>query len=217
MQQTTTAMTTAPMRTVRPLMLRDVYADPEKELVRLRRTGRARRIAPGTYVATPDTVAPGAWWTPGLEEAAMAYATAAYRDRVPVLVGLGAARWWRAIPRAIGVTTVAVPAQHRRVELTIGGTIVFTTRHVERIDAVPATGELGTFLVATIEQTAIDLVLRPDLGGMPAAAAAAVPALVDRADPDRLGRLVDRLPRARRDRVRDAVSINIPVAMSRCD
>ena len=206
-QRVPTVITTAPMRTVRPVMLRGVYADPEKELVRLRNRGLVERIAPGAYVAVPDTVEPGGWWVPGLEDAAMAYATAAYGDRVPILVGIGAARWWHAIPRAVGATVVAVPAQHRRVELAIGGTVTFTMRDVEAIDAVPAAGELGTFLVATVEQTVIELALRPELGGLTEEAAAALPVLVDHADPDRLARLAGRLPRATRRRIADVVAI----------
>ena len=46
----------APMRTVRPLMLRGLYANPEKELVRLNRAGVVTRIAPGTYPAKPDSI-----------------------------------------------------------------------------------------------------------------------------------------------------------------
>ena len=87
-----TQITGAPMRTVRPLMLREVYANPEKELARLHRQGRVTKIAAGTYVAKPDDVEATTPWKPNFEEAAMAYATAAYGPRVPVLYGLGAAR-----------------------------------------------------------------------------------------------------------------------------
>ena len=189
------------MRTVRPVMLRNLYANPEKELVRLRTNGLVVKIAPGTYVAKPDTVAPDEAWKPVFEEAAMAYATAAYGDQVPVLVGLGAARHWHAIPRAIGVTVIAVPEQHRPVALATGGRIVFTQRDTTMIDAIPVSAGLGTMRVARIEQTVVDLVLRPKLGGMPTEAMTAAATMIPRADPSRLARLADGLPRASNKRV----------------
>ncbi len=193
----------APMRTVRPVMLREVYANPEKELVRLQANGLVVRIAHGTYVAKPDTVAPDETWKPPFEEAAMAYATAAYGDRVPVLVGLGAARHWHAVPRAIGVTVIAVPEQHRPVTLRTGGRIVFTVRRAGNVDAVPAQVGLGTMLVARVEQTLVDLVLHPGLGGMPHEAEAAARVLAVRTDDLRFDRVLSRLPASTATRVRD--------------
>ncbi len=197
-----TEITGAPMRTVRPVMLRDLYANPEKELVRLRRNGLVIRIAHGTYIAKPDTIAPGEPWKPPFEEAAMAYATAAYGDRIPVLAGIGAARHWHAIPRAIAATLIAAPEQHRPVTLTTGGRIVFTRRDTTTIDALPVDTTLGTMRVTRIEQTLIDLILRPDLGGMPAEARAAATTLEPRADPERLTHLIAALPKAPAAKVR---------------
>lgn len=190
-----TQITGAPLRTVRPLMLRDVYANPEKELVRLHRQGRIVKIAAGTYVAKPDDVEPTTPWKPNVEEAAMAYATGAYGPRVPVLYGLGAARFHHAIPRALGVTVVAVPQQHHAVTLTDGGRIVFTTTDTNKIDARLETGQLGRFLVATPEQTLLDLIARPALGGLPQEAGAAIGALVNAVDRERLERLAATRPR----------------------
>ncbi len=189
-----TLIARAPMRTVRPVMLRGLYANPEKELVRLRANGMVVRIAPGTYVAKPDTVAPNEAWKPVFEEAAMAYATAAYGDLVPVLAGLGAARHWHAIPRAIGVTVIAVPEQHRAVDLVTGGRVVFTRRDTTMVDALPVRVGLGLMRVARIEQTLIDLVSRPELGGMPDEAMAAADDLVLKADKERLNQLMGGLP-----------------------
>lgn len=172
----------APLRTVRPVMLEHVYANPRKELVHMRDAGLLVQIAPGTYTAKPDDIPPGHRWRPGLEEAAMAYATAQYADRVPVLYGLGAARFHHAIPRAIGVTVVAVPEQHRPVTMTDRGRIVFTTTDVGKLDARYEHTQLGGFLVTTPEQTLLDLLDRPDLGGMPQEAEAAIRALTVRAD-----------------------------------
>lgn len=183
----------APLRTVRPVMLREVYANPEKELVRMRDAGTLVQVGHGTYIAKPERVPPQQTWKPPFEEAAMAYATAAYGDRVPVLAGLGAARHWHAIPRAIGVTVIAVPVQHRPVRLVTGGAIVFTVRDPATIAAVPVQVGLGTFLVTTVEQTLVDLIVRPDLGGMPVEALAAAGALRDRTDADRLDTVVAHL------------------------
>lgn len=189
------------MRTVRPVMLRGVYANPEKELVRMRDAGTLTQIAHGTYIVKPDRVPPEQAWKPPLEEAAMAYATAAYGDRVPVLMGLGAARHWHAIPRAIGVTVIAAPAQHRPVPLVTGGTIVFTVRDPATMATVPVQSGLGTFLVTTIEQTLVDLIVHRDLGGMPDEAAAAAHALRDRAESERLDVVLAELKPARARRV----------------
>ena len=176
----------APLRTVRPKLLRDVYANPEKELVRLRRAGRVVRIAPGTYTAKPDTVATETNWRPGFEEAAMAYATAAFGDRIPVLYGIGAARYHHAIPRAIATTVVAVPTSHRPVRMDDGGTLIFTATNVDGLDARYEQGQLGRFLVTTPEQTLLDLLDRPGLGGMPTEATSAAAALGGLVDSDRL-------------------------------
>ena len=165
-------ITGAPMRMVRPVMLRDLYANPEKELVRMRDQGTLTKIAHGTYVAKPDRITPNQPWKPLFEEAAMAYATAAYGDRVPILMGIGAARHWHAIPRAIGVTVIAVPEPHRPVQLDTGG-IIFTVRRAEPVEAIPVQTGLDTMRVTTIEQTLIDLIRYPDLGGMPDEARAA--------------------------------------------
>lgn len=201
-----TEITGAPLRTVRPLMLRGVYADPEKELVRLRRAGRVVRIAPGTYVARPDDVPADQDWRPALEDAAMAYATAQYGDRVPVLHGLSAARFHHAIPRALGVAVVAVPQQHRAVDLADGGRVVFTTTDTEAIDARLEAGALGGYLVATPEQAFLDLLARPNLGGLPADAVAAVAALAPTLDPERLARLLPQRPATVRRRAAEALA-----------
>ena len=195
-------LTTAPLRTVRPLMLRDVYANPEKELVRLRQRGIVVRIAPGTYTAKPDTVALAVDWRPPFEHAAMAYATAQYGDRVPVLFGIGAARLHHAIPRAIAVTVVAVPEQHRQVALAGGGLVIFTRADVTALDARLETVAIGVFLVTTPEQTLIDLMARPGLGGMPDEARDAARTLAARVDRDRVSALVAPRPKTVQQRVR---------------
>jgi hypothetical protein len=155
-------------------MLRGVYANPEKELVRLRDAGKLTQVARGTYIAKPDDIAPDRPWKLRFEAAALAYATAIYGDRVPVLFGLSAARVHHAIPRAIGV--------------------VFTVRDPATVDARPERTELGPAMVASPEQALIDLIRWPDLGGMPAEARAAVAPLWDRVDRERLTRLLGQAP-----------------------
>ena len=188
------------MRTVRPLMLRTLYANPEKELVRMRENGALIRIAHGTYIAKPDTIPADQPWKPLFEEAAMAYATAAFGDRVPILAGIGAARHWHAIPRAIATTVIAVPFQHRSIHLATGGTIVFTVRR-DPVDTIPVQSGLGTMRVTTIEQTFIDLITRPMLGNMPEQAEAAARALIPRVSRERLSHLTSALPTTTANRV----------------
>lgn len=133
----------------------------------------------------------------------MAYATAQYADRVPVLYGIGAARFHHAIPRAIGVTVIAVPEQHRPVTMTDGGRVVFTTTDVDRLRARLEHGAIGDFLVTTPEQTFLDLLERPALGGMPAEAAAAARALAAVIDRDIVLDLVGGRTRMLQQRVRE--------------
>lgn len=196
-------ITGAPLRAVRPKMLRGVYANPEKELVRLRDAGRLVQIARGTYIAKPDDIPPQRDWQPRLETAAMAYATPIYGDRIPVLFGIGAARFHHAIPRAINVTVVAVPASHREVRLLTGGRVVFTVRDTAQVEARPEQTDLGPIMVATPEQTLVDLIWHPALGGMPAEAIAAARLLLDQIDQRRLIRLLDYVPMTVRHKVSD--------------
>lgn len=152
-----------PMMVGRPADLARVYANPSQELQRLSGTGEVLRLAHGVYVAVPLGVQPG--WKPLLEDGAMAWATALYGDRVPILMGVGAARFHHAIPRAIAVTVIALPVQHRALDL-LGGRVWFARRDVDGLAARTERGELGEMLVTTQEQTLLDLVSRPALGGL---------------------------------------------------
>lgn len=193
----------APLRTVRPVMLEHRYANPRKELRRMREAGLLVQIANGTYTAKPDNIDPRTAWRPGLEEAAMAYATAQYGNRIPVLYGIGAARFHHGIPRAIGVTVVAVPEQHRPTTLADGGRVVFTTTNVDLLEARYEEGIIGGFLVTTPEQTLLDLLDRPELGGIPNEAAAAVGAMGGMADWDHVRELAAGRTKVLQRKVRD--------------
>jgi hypothetical protein len=181
-------ITRAPMRTVRGLDLLDLYRNPAKELGRLAKTGAVKKLARGFYTAVPDTV-DAETWTPPLNDAAMAVATALDGARVPVLMGIGAARFHHAVPREIGTTVVAVPTQRRHMELPMGE-LRFVKRDVGRLDARLEATDLGQILVTTPEQTAYDLLARPNLGTTPQEAHAAVENLRPQIDPTRFRALV---------------------------
>ena len=176
-----TGLASMPMSAGRPADFGDQFANPSQELTRLAETGAVVRLAHGVYLLAPLGARPG--WLPELEVAAMAWATATYGDRVPVLMGLGAARFHHAIPRAIGVTVVALPVQHRPLAM-VGGRVVFVARDVEAVQARTETTPLGDMLVTSVEQTLVDLVARPGLAGLPDEAMAAARHLAQRADLD---------------------------------
>ncbi|MFZ1410315.1 MAG: type IV toxin-antitoxin system AbiEi family antitoxin [Micropruina sp.] len=167
------------MSTVRAVDLADEFTGPRQELKRLADNGAVVRLARGVYALAPLGARPG--WLPELEVAAMAWATAVYGDRVPILMGLSAARFHHAIPRAIGVAVVALPVQHRPMEIA-GGRVVFVARDVAAVHARAETTELGQMLVTSPEQTLVDLVSRPTLGGMGQEATAAARHLTTRVD-----------------------------------
>ena len=160
----------------------------------MRDRGTLTKIAHGTYVAKPDSIAADQRWEPPFEEAAMAYATAAYGDRMPILMGIGAARRWHAIPRAIGVTVIAVPEPHRPVILEAGGRVVFAVRRAEPVEAIPVQCGLGTMRVTTVEQTLVDLIRYPDLGDMPDHAIEAARQIVPQVDAKELQQLLEQQP-----------------------
>ncbi len=194
----------APMRAARPQNMRDRWTQPAKEFTRLRRRGVVRRLAHGHYIAPPDGLRADAWM-PDLETAAMGVATARYGDRVPVLMGLGAARFHRALPRALGETFVAVPDQARPLELDDDlGLVTFVTRDTATLDARLEQFETGRALVATPEQTVLDVAHRADWGGGDTLAAEMITALWPRVDRERLDALATRQGRtAARDRAVD--------------
>ncbi len=147
----------APLRTVRTKVLAEIYANPRQAARALERRGLLHHLAHGFYCAVPAEYDP-ALWRPTIEATAAGIASAIYGDRVPVLTGLTAARVHRALPRAIGVAFVAVPAQRRPLKLVDReGRIHFVSRAVADLDGVLVMTDLGQALATTPEQTVLDL------------------------------------------------------------
>lgn len=193
------AIERAPMRTVRYSDLRGLGSNTWRTLDTLAERGALTRLAQGVYTVPPDGQ-DGRTWRPALEAAGLAVATARFGNRRAVLMGVGAARHWAAIPRAIGVTTVAVPVAGRGpVALDHGGTLRLIPRELAKLDAVVEETELGEGLVTSPAQTAYDLLMKPKQGGLPDEAHAAVAALHDQLDADELRDVVSRWGRANAD------------------
>lgn len=190
------AIARAPMRTVRPQDLDPILTHPRRTISRLVDNGALTRIANGVYTSPPDGY-DGRTWKPTLETAGLAVGTARFGNRNAILMGIGAARHWAAIPRAIGATTVAVPEAGRGpVNLEHGGIIHFVPRNLDRIDAVLERTELGPALVTTPAQTLYDLAMRPERGGMPDEAAAAIENLLTTVTAKDLRKIMSRHTRA---------------------
>ncbi|WP_179206619.1 type IV toxin-antitoxin system AbiEi family antitoxin [Microbacterium esteraromaticum] len=128
------------------------------------------RIAHGTYTAPPGG-ADGRRWKPPLEAAGLAVATTRFGQRNVALMGVGAARFWGAIPRAIATTTIAVPVAGRpAIQLETGGTVHFIPRILDDLDLELQATPLGDALVTTPAQTLYDLLAKPHQGQAPDAA-----------------------------------------------
>ncbi len=175
-----------PLGTFRPVQAKHTYAHPAAEVARLHERGLLHRLADGYYVVVPREMV-GRSWMPGLETAAAGIASAIYGPDDIVVMGVSAARLHGAIPRALATAIVAVPAQHRPIALSDRtGIVRFVKRNTQGIDAERYETELGSTLVTTPEQTALDLAHRPQLGDAEIDVPTAVAALYERSDPDRL-------------------------------
>jgi hypothetical protein len=193
------AIERAPMRTARYAALRTHGTNVWRTLDTLAEQGAITRLAQGVYTVPPGGE-DGRTFKPALEAAGLAVATARFGTRNAVLMGLGAARFWAAIPRAIAVTTVAVPAAGRRpVKLDQGGTVHLIPRELARLQAAVEATELGDGLVTTPAQTAYDLLMKPNQGGMPDEAIAAARGLRGQIDAADLADVIDRWGRANAD------------------
>lgn len=176
-------------RVLRPVDAGDVYSNPRAEFARLERSGALHRLAPGLFAAVPDD-AIGRTWLPPLEATALAIAETGGHAGQAVLMGISAARIHAAIPRAVGVAVVAVEHHRRTLRLTDRtAEIHFIRRDLSPLDLQRHRTELGQGWVTTIEQTLLDLIVRPNLGGIPEAAREAIESLIPRADIDLLRQL----------------------------
>lgn len=161
------AIERAPLRTVRLKALTEFGPNIWRVLDRLAEQGAVKRLTQGIY-----TVPPGGRdarrWKPPIEEAGIAIAVARFGDRQAAMTDITAARHWAAMPRAIGVATIAVPrAGYAPVTLDDGGTVRFIPRKLDELDlALERIGQ-GNALVTTLAQTLFDLLMRPDRAGLP--------------------------------------------------
>ncbi|QZT55045.1 type IV toxin-antitoxin system AbiEi family antitoxin domain-containing protein [Mycolicibacterium austroafricanum] len=179
----------APLKTIRPRDAAAVYAHPRPQLVRLAEQGLLHRLANGYYAVVPQEML-GRKWIPNLESVAAGIATAIYGFDNVVLMGVSAARLHGVMPRALATAVVAVPRQHRPIELSDRTAIVrLVQRETGNLDAERIRTELGPALVTTPEQTVLDLAHRPNLGDNDADVPDAVAALYSRSDKKRLQRL----------------------------
>lgn len=180
-----------PFGVLRPADAVDVYASPPREFARLATRGALHKLATGYYAIVPAH-STDRRWLPSLEAAAYGIAVADYGPDGALLMGVSAARLHGAVPRAIAVAAVAVPKN--RQNLVLGdrnATIWFVRRNTDRLDAERINTDLGAALVTTVEQTLLDLAHRPNLGGIPTEAHAAIRALWPRADAGRLAEIAD--------------------------
>jgi len=140
-------------------------------------------LAGGVYAVVPQEFT-GLEWRPALEAAAGGVGAALLGADAAVVMGLSAARMHGALPRALAVGVVAVPRQHRPIRLLDrDAQVVFVARDVDRLDAELVDTEVGRLLVTGVEQTALDLARRPELGGAPDQAREAARVLWGRCDP----------------------------------
>lgn len=154
----------APLRTIRWQDLAEKATNAARDLARLEERGGLTRIARGVFVAPPNG-ADGRHWKAPLEAGGLALATARFGQRRVALMGIGAARFWGAIPRAIGTTVIAIPVGGRPpVTLATGGTVHFVQRDITKLRTVLERTPLGDGLVTTPAQTLYDLLAKPNIG-----------------------------------------------------
>ncbi|MFI6870309.1 type IV toxin-antitoxin system AbiEi family antitoxin [Nocardia sp. NPDC050406] len=176
----------APLRTVRPQDLADIYAQPRPEVARLVDQGVLHRVAHGYYIIVPPDYV-GRTWLPGLEAAAAGIASSIYGPDQAIVMGISAARMLGAVPRALATAVIAVPSQHRPITLTDRSAQVrFVRRDTDALDAERVETPLGPALATTPEQTVLDLARRPELGNAEAEVRSAIATLYRGSDSSRL-------------------------------
>lgn len=210
-----TSIAAADPRVVRPVDLRDVYANPSKELARLTEAGALLHLAHGYYAVVPETYR-ATRWRPPIEAVGLGIAQADYGRDGAAVMGPSAARLLESLPRALGMSVVATGKQRPTLRTTVGR-VRFVTRDLDGLDLQRADTVLATGWVTTPEQTILDLADRPELGGLPAAdVAEAIRALAAKANWERIGELAEN-QRKRPAAVRAAwvAGVEPPVRVSR--
>lgn len=159
---------------VRPQDLTEVYAQPRRALHYLAETGAAVHLAPGYYLLVPESLRLNATWRPTIEGLALGVAEADHPSTAggttpAALMGPSAARYWQAIPRAIGTATVAV-AHQRNVLDTPFGRVTWVCRNTTKLDLQRARTDVTEGWTTSRAQTLLDLADRPTLGGLGAGA-----------------------------------------------
>jgi len=178
-----------PFGVLRPADATGVYARPPQEFTRLTDRGLLHKVATGYYAVVPPHSTDRSW-LPGMEAAAYGIAAADYGLETVALMGLSAARLHGAVPRALAVAVVAIEKNRPNLALADRHAyVVFVRRHTARLDTERLSTDLGGALTTTVEQTLLDLAHRPEVGGIPDEARAAVRALWRRADTGTLERL----------------------------
>ncbi len=195
----------AEMSTVTPAAALAVYAHPRPQLARLTEAGLLHRVAHGYFVVVPQARI-GRTWMPELEHAAAGIGVADFGRTGCVVVGLSAARVLRAVPRALAVASVAVPRRRHLVRLIDReANVRFLPADVDLIRATMTRTELGECLVATPEQTVLDLAHRPQAGGDPRQVEDAIRTLLRVCEPAELHAIAaQQRRRAALDRLRRA-------------
>ena len=151
-----------------------------------------QRLAAGYYAVVPQERLGDHRWRPELDAAALGLAQTDYGINTVALMGVSAARYHGAIPRALAVAVVAIPKQ-RPALTSHAGRMIFVKRDVSQLDVEHVATQLASGWVTTIEQTLLDVAARPELGGLSGQdAGQTIRALGARAD----WALVDRLAAA---------------------
>ena len=193
------ALVRAEPAVVRPRDLTDQWAQPRKELHDLAQQGIVLRLVHGYYAVVPEA-ARGRHWIPSAEAAGLAIAQVDYGRDHAAAMGPSAARLLGHIPRALGTAIIAIPKQRPPLE-TVAGRVQFVTRAVGNLDLQRTETELGQGWVTTPEQTLVDLVDRPGLGGL--AEGDVLDAIVSLADVADLDLALDLAASQRKRRVRE--------------
>lgn len=170
-----------------PVDAGDVYSNPRAEFARLERRSSStgsRPVRGGSGRRHRTLLAP----TPRSNR--LGHRTDRRPHQPCSTHGNQRARIHAAVPRAVGVAVVAVEHHRRTLKLTDrNAEIHFVRRDLSPLDLQRHRTELGQGWVTTIEQTLLDLIARPSLGGVPEATQEGIESLIRRADVDLLRQL----------------------------